>query len=134
MKNSILKIASSFLLLFGCVSIFMTVSVIFDLHGIRKLEGNYVLFVVYANLVCGVIYLLASYGFFKQKKWTTLLLGVAFFILIIAFIGLGLYIYAGEIHEDKTVNAMIFRIFITLLLYYVAWKFISSKKLMNTQT
>ena len=131
MKNIILKIAGSFLLLFGCVSIFMTVSVIFNLFEIRKLEGNYVLFVVYANLICGVLYLLAGYGFFKQKKWTSLLLGISFLILLIAFIGLGFHIYSGEIYEHKTVNAMIFRTAVTLLLYYLARRFISKKKFKN---
>ena len=132
MKNIILKIAGSFLLLFGCVSIFMTISVIFNLFGIRKLEGSYVLFVVYANMICGVLYLLAGYGFFKQKEWTSLLLGISFLILLLALIGLVFHIYSGEIYEHKTVNAMIFRTVITLLLYYVSWRFISKKKLGNT--
>lgn len=110
----------------------MTISVIFNLFGIRELEGNYVLFVVYGNLICGVLYLLAGYGFFKQKEWTSLLLGISFLILLIAFIGLGFHIYSGGIYEHKTVNAMIFRTAASLMLYYVARRFNSKKKLGNT--
>lgn len=127
MKNNLLKISGLFCIAFGGVSVFMTLSVIFNLFGIREMEGNYVPFVVYANLICGIIYLWAGYGFFNRKNWTKIILAIAVVLLSLTFFGLLLHIYSGKMYEHKTVNAMIFRIIITLLLFYFSWRYISKK-------
>ena len=59
MKRIILLI---FLLLFGAVTLFMSSSVLFDWFGIREKEGNFVTLIVWANLICGVLYLIAAFG------------------------------------------------------------------------
>lgn len=101
--------------LLGFVSLFMTTSVIFDLFGIRAVEGNYVLLVVYANFICAFLYLFASYCFFTNKKTASPILIIASIILIIAFAALMMHIQDGGVYEMKTVSAMIFRTLITLL-------------------
>ncbi|HNO55047.1 MAG TPA: hypothetical protein PKI85_08045, partial [Chitinophagaceae bacterium] len=64
-----LKIVQTVLLsFFGLVTVFMASSVIFDLFGIREKEGNYVLFIVYTNLICGILYLLAAYTTWTKPK------------------------------------------------------------------
>ncbi|OFY85244.1 MAG: hypothetical protein A3F72_04380 [Bacteroidetes bacterium RIFCSPLOWO2_12_FULL_35_15] len=133
MNLIISKVIGVIIALFALLTLFMSASVIFDLFGIRAKEGNYVLFVVLANFVCGVIYLVAAYGFFTQKRWTTLILVVAVVILIITFLGLLLHIKSGGIYEPKTVKAMLFRIsmttaFIALSWYYGKRKIIFNKK------
>ncbi|MDX9705746.1 MAG: hypothetical protein RBT46_08590 [Weeksellaceae bacterium] len=117
-----------FLLLFGAVSLFMTTSIIFDWFGIRELEGNYVPFIVYANLICGFLYLLTSYLLFKNKKSASYLLLFASILLILSFISLGIYINNGGIYEEKTVKAMTFRSSITLILTFVSYKLTAKRK------
>lgn len=104
------------LTLIGSVSVFMALSVIFDLFGIREMEGNYVLFIVYNNLACGMIYLFAVYNNRKNIKMSNYSLAVALIVLIVAFIDLLIYINNGGIYEPKTVNAMIFRMAFTLVM------------------
>lgn len=104
----------------------MTISVLFDLFGIREKEGNYVLFVVQANLVCGFLYLISIGLNFKNKfKESFFILSFAFLILAITFYFLKLHIDGGGIYEEKTVKAMTFRIIFTLVmagLSFVFWK------------
>lgn len=132
MKSTIfLKISGIVMAFLGIVSLFMTTSVIFDLFGIRAQEGNYVLFIVVANFICAFLYLIAAYGFFTRKKWTTMILNIASGILIVAFIGLVTYIYSGGIYEHKTIGAMIFRTLLTVVFAFVSYKYISPKETTN---
>ncbi len=125
MKEIILYIVAAVLTLFGLVTLFMSSSVIFDLFGIRVKEGNFVPFVVWANWLCGFIYLTAAYGLVKSKKWTFRILLVASIILIVTYIGLFFHIQSGGIYETKTVYAMGFRTGLTLLFTFVAYLFIN---------
>ena len=108
-----LKIIAAILLAFGLLTLFLSGSVIFDFLGIREREGNYVLFIVWANFISSLIYLVSAYGFALAKKWTTLLLFSSVLILFGSFIGLLVYVNAGGIHEAKTIGAMIFRTVVT---------------------
>ena len=113
------------LVVFGLVTLFLSSSVIFDLFGVRAKEGNYVLFVVWANFLSSILYLFAAYGFIKTKKWTIHLSGVSAILLIVAFIGLMIHINSGGIYETKTIGAMIFRITLTLVFSILAYFTIS---------
>jgi len=121
-------IFAALLTAFGLLTLFLSSSVIFDLFGIRAKEGNYVLFVVWANFLSSIIYLFAAYGFIKAQKWTTKLLGISSILLIVAFIGLFIHIYSGGIYETKTIGAMIFRIILTLIFMTMAYFTISKNK------
>ena len=112
---------------FGLLTLFLSSSVIFDLFGIRAKEGNYVLFVVWANFISSLLYVFAAYGFFKMKKWTVHLLGISAIVLIAAFIGLIIHISSGGIYETKTIGAMIFRIIVTLVFVTLAYFTISNE-------
>lgn len=120
-KNS----AGLILALFGLITLFLSSSVIFDLFGVRAKEGNYVLFVVWANFLSSILYLFAAYGFIKTQKWTTPLLGISTILLITAFIGLFVHINSGGIYETKTIGAMIFRITLTMVFAILAYFTIS---------
>lgn len=106
---------------FGLLTLFLTTSVIFNLFGIREKEGNYVLFIVWANFISSILYLFAAYCFIKIKNWTTILLAISTTILITAFIGLLIYVNYGGIYETKTIGAMIFRISVTLVFTFIAY-------------
>lgn len=125
MKLTILRASAAILTLFALVTLFMSGSVIFDLFGIRQKEGNYVLFIVITNFVCGFLYLISAYGLFVGRKWTTRLLFAVTIILVLAFVMLLLHINTGGIYEQQTVKAMIFRISVTSLFTLISWRFIS---------
>ena len=107
--------------------VFLTTLIIFDLFNIRQMEGNYVPSIVYANLICSIIYLVAAFGFFKEKKSAASYLFVASSILVLAFIGLLIYILKGGTYEMKTVKAMVVRILITISFTGIAWNYLSKK-------
>lgn len=126
MKSNIILYISGFIIAFlGMITLFMSTSVIFGLFDIREKEGNYVLFVVVTNFICAFLYLAAAYGFFTKKRWTTMILNFSVIVLLIAFIGLGIYIYSGGIYEAKTVNAMTFRTLLTIGFLLISFKYIS---------
>ena len=79
------------------------------------------LFVVWANFIAGLIYLISAYGLLKKRKWTVRALIIAALILVAAFIGLRIHINAGGIYETKTVHAMIFRTSVTILFAFASW-------------
>ena len=106
---------------FGLLTFYLSSSVIFDLFDVRTKEGHYILFVVWANFVSSLLYLLAAWGFAKNKQWTALPLGISAIILSAAFLGLLFYISAGGIYEVKTIGAMIFRITLTLVFTVLAY-------------
>jgi hypothetical protein len=117
------------LIAFALLTLFLTSSIIFDWFGIPEKEGNYVLFVVWANFVSSLLYLAAAYGFLKQKKVTFNILSLSALILITALVGLFVHINSGGLYETKTIGAMIFRIVVTLAFVLLAYlKFIKNEK------
>lgn len=131
--KTIVRYTSIIILLgFGLLTLFLSSSVIFDWFDIRAKEGNYVLFVVWANFISSIIYLISVYGFIELKKWTTKILGISVIILLLTFLGLLMYIKNGGIYETKTIGAMIFRISITLVYTILAY-FSTNKKIFYSQ-
>lgn len=129
MKKYIPYIIATVLTAFALLTLFLSMSVIFDLFGVRAKEGNYVLFVVWSNFISSILYLFAAYGFIKNKKWTTILLVISTLLLIAAFIGLKIHISSGGIYETKTIGAMIFRISVTFVFAIIAYLTVAKKKL-----
>jgi len=101
---------------FGFLTLFMSTSVIFDLFGVRELEGNYVPFIVWINFASSLFYLLAGYGYWFRKKWAYNVLAVNVLLLLIGLVALFIYINEGGVYESRTVFAMIFRIALTVFL------------------
>ncbi len=126
MRKILPYIIALLLAAFGLLTLFLSSSVIFDLFGIRAKEGNYVLFVVWANFLSSILYLVAAYAFIKGKKWTIKPLGISVIILFLAFIGLIIHINCGGIYETKTIGAIIFRLILTAAFTALAY-FINSK-------
>lgn len=129
MKNIFRYLVTVVLTAFGLLTLFLSSSVIFDWFGVRAKEGNYVLFVVWANFISSIFYLVSAYGFVQLKKWSTKLLAVSVVILIVAFLGLLLHIKGGGIYETKTVGAMIFRTVITIIFTTSSYLLITKNKI-----
>lgn len=133
-KIKIVQIVSAvILLMFALLTLFMSSSVIFDWFDIRAKEGNYVPFIVWANLICSLIYFLAVYGFVKSKTWTFSVLIAALIILILAFMALHFHINNGGVYEPKTIKAMVFRMLITLSFSLIAFFYVKKRKLSITK-
>ena len=127
MKKILLYSSATVLAAFGLLTLFLSTSVIFDLFDIRAKEGNYVLFIVWANFLSSILYLVAAYGFMTIKKWTIKPLGISAIVLLVAFIGLFIHINSGGIYEIKTIGAMVFRITVTIVFAALAFFMISRK-------
>lgn len=130
MKKPLSFLFAFVLAAFGVLTLFLSASVIFDLFGIREKEGNYVLFVVWANFISSLLYIIAAYGFIKSKRMTFTLLGISVIVLVCAMVGLFVYIGAGGVYETKTIGAMGFRLTVTIIFTALAY-FMITKKLRN---
>jgi hypothetical protein len=128
MKRMVNYLLVALLVAFGSLTIFLSTSVIFDLFDVREREGNYVLFIVWANFISSIIYFIAAYGLATLKKWTHQPLAVSSVILIIAFIGLQFYVHSGGVHEEKTIRAMMFRMAVTVGFTLYAYFTLNRKK------
>ncbi len=115
------------LALFGFVTLILSSSIILDLFNVREKEGNYVLFIVWANFICSIIYLISAFAIFRRNTIAFKLLLSSLIILIIAFVAFVIYINSGGIHETKTIYAMIFRMSITLLFTVITYFTINKK-------
>lgn len=123
-----LKIIQTILLIIiGGITVFMSTSVILDLFGIRENQGSYVLFIVYTNLICGIIYLMAAYTAWVKPRLSFRGLIISLLLLIVAFIAFQFYINNGGIHEERTGKAMIFRIVFTAVMAGIGWLGIRKK-------
>ncbi len=118
-------ILAALLAVFGLITLFLSSSIILDLFNVREQEGNYVLLVVWANLLCSLLYLAAAYGFTQRKRWTLSLLLASTGVLLLAFVGLLIHINSGGLYETKTIGALIFRAIVTLIFALMAWLIIN---------
>ena len=128
MKKYITIIIALVLAAFGLLTFFLSASLIFDLFDVRADQGNFVLFVVWTNLFCSLLYLIAAFGFLAKKYWTTMLLAISTLALIATFVRFLIYVSSGGIHETKTMSALLFRIVVTLIFTILAYYLISKNK------
>jgi hypothetical protein len=122
MKKFVTPLTIFILIAFGLLTLFLSSSVIFDLFEIREKEGNYVPFIVWANFISSILYLVAAVVWVKRMKVTSTLLGISTVILALGFVGLLIHINAGGLHETKTIGAMVFRTILTLLFTIISYK------------
>jgi len=121
MKASILRnVLAIALLLFGALTLFLSASVIFDLFGVRAREGNYVLVVVWANLIASILYVLAAVGVIMQRRWPARVLLAAVVVLVGAAVVFAWHVYGGGLYEQKTIGALAFRTLLTGAFYFAA--------------
>ncbi len=124
-KNIFTYVMAIVLIAFALLTLFLSSAVIFDWFGIRAEQGNYVLFIVWANFICSILYLLSAFGVLKNSKWSLKSMSIALAILIIALITLFIHITIGGLYEIKTVGAILFRTIVTLVftaLLYLKFK------------
>lgn len=113
--NKILYLIAIGLTVFGLSTLYLSSSVILDLFGVREQEGNYVMFIVWANFICSILYLMTGFGLIKHKLWALKTINSSLILLLAAFAGFIVYIEIGSNYEQKTIYAMIFRTTLTFL-------------------
>ncbi len=106
---------AAFIAAFGLITFITSSFIIFDLFDFQSKQGDYVLFVVVANFISSILYLIAVYGIIKSKIWTTRVLSISVIMLFTVLLGLFIHINSGGLYETKTIGAMIFRITLSLL-------------------
>ena len=127
-KGFILKLTGGLVLVIGLMSLFMTISIIFDLFDMRSREGNYVPLVVYANFICSVLYLLSAYYLFRKNEKATIILFVATIILVLSYLALIFHIREGLPYEIRTVVAMTVRTCLTAIFMAISWYHLSTTR------
>ena len=121
MRRYLIIILAAFLAIAGIVSMFMSFSIIFDVFGIRKQEGNYIPMVVYGNFICSFLYLIASWYIFKENDLSTIYLIFAVLLLLITYAFMLYHIQSGKPYEMSTVYAMLGRTSLTIMYAAIAW-------------
>ena len=120
MKSTLRFVAIIILIVFGLLTLFMSTSVTFDLFGMRAGHEHFVPFVVYANMFCGLLYVLSAYRLIRKQSGAGKLLFLAIGILIVTFIAFSIYVYQGGDHDQKTFYALGFRTAVTALLAWMS--------------
>jgi hypothetical protein len=126
------KFSAITLTLFGLLTLFLTTSIFLNLFGVRESEGNYVMFIVTANFISSLLYIVAAYGFWNEKIWTFKFLISSLIILFSSFIALVFYAKNGGVYETKTIGAMMFRIIFTTV--FSAFSYLMILKFKKNET
>jgi len=126
MKNLPTYLAAAVLAIFGLATLFASGAILLDLFDVRETQGNYVPFIVFTNFLVSLLYLVAAYGFVKNKFLALSLLLATLVILFVATAGLWVHIWSGGLYEMKTKGAIVFRIIVTFGFAVVAY-FINKK-------
>lgn len=127
MRNFIIKFSALFLILFGLYNLFTATSFLFFSPEFKKLEGNFIYFRIFVNLLSAIIYLFGSFGFFKEKEWTITFLFFSTLILVVSFIGLLIHVIKGGSYDENIIMSITLRTFITTAFTGIAWKYLSKK-------
>ena len=129
MRKIVLRSSAAFMLLFGLSIMIVSVSFMLNLFEIRKPEDHYVFFILFISFLSSFFYLFAAYGFFKEDKRTTIALFIAASVLIIAFMGLLVYIIFGGSYELITIRSLMLRTFITIVFTAISWNYLVKQEM-----
>lgn len=106
--------------LFGLITLAASSSLLFNLGGAQEAAGHTVPVVLWMNLSVAFLYLIAAYGLISRKGWTPAVLAIAVVLMLVAAIGFYFHVSGGGAYEQRTIGALSFRIFVTVLLYAAA--------------
>ncbi|MBX2983395.1 MAG: hypothetical protein WBB32_13185 [Flavobacteriales bacterium] len=114
------QVTAGVLGLFGLMTLVASASIIFNIGGMGEEAGHYVPVVVWMNFFASILYLIATYGFIFRQAWTPTILAIALILMAIAAIGFYFHVRSGGEYEPRTIGALVFRIFVTAMLYAAA--------------
>ena len=114
------QVTAAILGIFGLATLVASFSILFNIGGAQEAAGHYVPVVVWMNFFASILYLIATYGFIFRKAWTPAVLFIALVLLAVAAIGFYFHVRGGGDHEQRTIGAIVFRIFVTAMLFAAA--------------
>ena len=114
------QVTAAVLGIFGLVTLVASASILFNINGVEEQAGHFVPVVVWMNFFASFLYLIATYGFIFRKAWTPTVLAIALVLLGIAAIGFYVHVSGGGDYEQRTIGAIVFRIFVTAMLFAAA--------------
>ncbi len=120
MKSALKIFILIFLIVFGLLTLFMSISATFDLFGMRAGHEHFVPFVVYANMFCGLLYVLSAYKLINKQSGARKLLLLAIGILILTLIAFSIHVAKGGEYDQNTFYALAFRTGVTALLAWMS--------------
>ena len=106
--------------LFGLITLAASSSILFNIGGAQAAAGDTVPAVLWMNFFTSFLYLIAAYGLFAHKAWTPGVLAIAVVLMLVAAIGFYYHVNNGGAYEVRTIGALVFRIFVTALLFIAA--------------
>lgn len=121
MKNIIIYILGSILLVGGIYTLYTSGGILFDAPRMRAKAGNYIQMTIVANFICSFIYIVCGYLFFIKSKLSTTLLFFATIIMFIGYIGMLFHIQAGKPFDISTIQEMLIRTTGTMIYAAIAW-------------
>ena len=130
MRGSV--ITAVLLAVFGMVTVVASGAVLFNFGAAQTLAGAVVPIVLWMNFFAGFLYLLAAFGLFTLRPWAATPLLIAAALLVVAWVGFFAHIQLGGAYEPRTVGALAFRLFVTLLFFFVVRYFVRRFKPENT--
>ena len=119
----LIRVLSIIATVFGIMTVISGSAVLIPNGIIQKSVGNYVEFVVWFNLLSGLIYIITGFGLWKSRKWsvmTSVILTLALAIILLVF---SIHVKQGGMFELRTFYALTFR-----MLFWLAISFISYRK------
>ena len=114
------RVTAALMGLFGLVSLLATGAILLNIGEAREEAGFYIPVVVWMNFFAAILYLLAAYGLMKYQPWTPAAILIAAVLLVVAAIGFYLHVQTGGDYEPRTIGALAFRFFATMILYAAA--------------
>jgi len=112
---------------FALLTLYLSGSILFDLFDMRTKQGDFVWVVIWGNFIAALLYLIAVYGFFTQRKIAYKALAIALVVIVLAGVGLFFHIHSGGSYMTKTPKALVFRFVVTGLFFWGAKKLFSNK-------
>lgn len=97
----------------------MAGAVLLNIGGCAGRAGHVVPLVTTMNLLAGVLYICGAYGWYHHRTWARYPVLLALVLLAVAADGLLGHVRHGLPFEQRTVVALVFRIFVTLVFYLV---------------
>lgn len=121
MKNLIIYILGSVLLIGGLFTLYTTSSILFNAFEGRAKAGHYVPLAQAASFICSFIYIVSGVLFFLKEKLSTPLLFIATIIMFIGYIAMLFHIKNGRPLELHTIAEMLIRTSLTMLYAGASW-------------
>lgn len=132
-SKPLIKALAGISILFGIATIASGGRALFVQHAIADPTAKIVPFVLYFNFAAGFAYIITGLGLMLRRRWAPAFAVAIAVTTTIASIGLGVWIFAGNPYEMRTVGAMSLRTAFWIgvsLVSILRWRAVSTTRLL----